>query len=141
MNLQFVEATQHDIPVIFAQAKNLVDAYEDLSSIDYDSVMAWMKRKITNNISRYCCVLKDQKVCAYYRLCDDGELDDLYVLPAFQNLGIGSAIIRKCIDESSQKLYLYVFTHNTRAVSFYERHGFVCRETVGKTRMILERKG
>ena len=141
MNLQFVEATQSDIPVIFAQAKELVATYEDLTSIDYDSVMRWMERKITDNIFRYRCVLKDQKACAYYCLCDDGELDDLYVLPAFQNMGIGSEIIKKCISESPQKLYLYVFTRNNRAVAFYERHGFTCRESVSKTRMILQRNG
>ena len=141
MNLQFVEATQSDIPVIFAQAKELVDAYEDLTSIDYDSVMRWMERKITDNIFQYRCVLKDQKTCAYYCLRDDGELDDLYVLPAFQNMGIGSEIIKKCISESPQKLYLYVFTRNNRAVAFYESHGFTCRESVSKTRMILQRNG
>ena len=141
MNLRFVSATQRDIPVIFAQAKDLIDTYEDLTVIDYDKVLQWVSKKITDHISDYCCVLKDKEPCAYYRLCKDCELDDLYVLPAFRNMGIGSVIMKKCIGESENPLYLYVFSRNVRAISFYERFGFSDRESVGKTRMILERKG
>ena len=141
MNLQFSVASRRDIPVIFAQAKALIDTYEDRSTIDYEKVTAWMERKITQNISQYRTVLKDDEPCAYYCLCDDGELDDLYVLPAFQNTGIGSQIMRKCIAESENPLYLYVFKGNTRAISFYERFGFTVRESVGKTRMIMHRNG
>jgi ribosomal protein S18 acetylase RimI-like enzyme len=141
MNLHFMSASEADIPVIYAQAKNLIDTYEDLASIDYDKVMDWVRRKISKHISSYTAVVLSDKPCAYYRLCDDGELDDLYVLPDFQNRGIGSKILEKCILESVNPLYLYVFSANTRAISFYEKHGFSLREKVGKTRLILNRKG
>ena len=141
MTLQFTTAGEQDIPVIFGQAKNLIDAYEDLASIDYDMVIDWVQRKIVKHISSYTAVILGDKTCAYYRLCDDGELDDLYVLPEFQNHGIGSQILEKCMLESLNPLYLYVFSGNVRAVSFYEKYGFSVREKVGKTRLILERKG
>ena len=141
MNLQFLKATHEDIDAIYTQAKDLIDSYEDLSAIDYERVLAWVKRKITARISEYNCVLFNKEKCAYYRLCEDGELDDLYVLPAYRNCGLGSAILRKCIDESKENLYLYVFSGNIRAISFYRRHGFTTREVVGNTRLILERKG
>ena len=141
MNLQFLPAENSDISVIFALAKNLIDTYEDLSSIDYDKVLAWVNRKITQRICEYCCVTLDGEKCAYYRLCEDGELDDLYVLPGFQNRGIGSQILQKCIADSEENLYLYVFSRNFRAISLYERFGFSVRETVGKTRLIMARKG
>ena len=141
MNLTCVNASESDIPVIFDQAKNLIDAYEDLSAIDYDKVLDWMERKISKNISGYRCVWKDGLPCAYYCLCEDGELDDLYVLPAFQNMGIGSEIMAKCIVESEKPLYLYVFTGNIRAISFYERFGFTKSESIGHTRMIMHRNG
>ena len=141
MMLQYSKATLHDIPVVCAQAKNLIDAYEDLSAIDYDKVMAWMERKISKNISAYQCVWKDGEPCAYYCLCEDGEVDDLYVLPSFQNMGIGSEIMCKCIAESEEPLYLYVFTKNIRAISFYKRFGFAETESIGHTRMIMRRNG
>ena len=141
MNLQFVPAENADIPVIFSQAKSLIDTYEDVTSIDYDKVLAWVQRKITEKISEYCCVKLDGEKCAWYRFCEDGELDDLYVLPAFQNRGIGSEILKKCIAESEHPIYLYVFSCNTRAIAFYERFGFSVRETVGNTRYILALNG
>ena len=141
MMLQYRTAEAEDISVIYSQAKNLIDQYEDCDSIDYEKVMAWVHRKISFNISQYRCVLANGEKCAYYRLCDDGELDDLYVLPAFRGQGIGSEILLKCMDESSNPLYLYVFSGNIRAISFYKKFGFSVREAVGKTRLILERKG
>ena len=42
MILQFVSAAETDVPVIFEQAKNLIDTYEDLSSIDFsDRACLW----------------------------------------------------------------------------------------------------
>ena len=141
MILQFVSAAETDVPVIFEQAKNLIDTYEDLSLIDYDRVIAWVNRKISKSISQYQCVILNGQKCAYYHLCEDGELDDLYVLPEFQNRGIGTQILKKCIDASEKPIYLYVFSRNTRAIAFYERFDFDFRETVGKARYIMSRKG
>ena len=141
MKLEFVTADESDIPVIFLQAKSLIDTYEDLTSIDYERVLAWLNRKITQNISQYTAVLHNGQKCAFYRMCEDGELDDLYVLPEHQNLGIGSEILKKCIRENYKNIYLYVFSRNIRAISFYKRFGFIKRETVGTTRLIMERKG
>ena len=141
MTLAYCPATESDVPTIFEQAKILIDTYEDTAAIEYDNVLAWVKRKIDSCIFSYTRVTLAGEICAYYRLCDDGELDDLYVLPAFRGQGIGSEILLKCMDESSNPLYLYVFSGNIRAISFYKKFGFSVREAVGKTRLILERNG
>lgn len=141
MNLQFVSANPADIPIIFAQAKALIDTYEDLETIDYEKVIAWVGKKITDNITQYQCVMADGVRCAWYRLCDDGELDDLYVLPLFQNQGIGTEIMENCMRLCKKPLWLYVFSRNIRAISFYRRFGFTQQERVGKTRMILAQNG
>ena len=141
MKLQFLSAQNQHIPLIFAQAKNLIDTYEDVSAIEYDKVLNWVEKKITTHISEYVCVLLNGQACGFYRLCEDGELDDLYVLPAFQNRGIGSEIMKRCIAVSDHPIYLYVFRRNTRAVAFYERFGFCVRETVCNTRYIMALKG
>ena len=141
MNLLFCAASESDVPVIYEQAKALIDAYEDTQTIDYDKVLAWIKKKIETQIHTYTCVLLDDKICAYYRLCADGELDDLYVLDGFRGQRIGSEILDKCINESPNNLWLYVFSHNTRAIAFYERFGFTVREQIGTTRLIMVRNG
>ena len=141
MNLQYRMADKEDIPKIYNLAKDLIDQYEDISAIDYEKVLAWVNRKIETHISEYCCVQTEGQTCAYYRLCEDGELDDLYVLPGFQNRGIGSAILQRCITMSAKPLYLYVFSRNIRAISFYERSGFCVQKTIGNTRLIMARNG
>ena len=141
MKLQYIVAEKSDIAVIFTEAKKLIDTYEDLATIQYDKVLAWVKHKIATHISEYCCVMADGEKCAYFRLCENGELDDVYVLSSYQSRGIGSQIMEKCIAESKKDLYLYVFSANTRAISFYKRFGFSVRESVGESRLILQRKG
>ena len=141
MNVIYLPAETEDIDPIFTQAKHLIDTYEDIHAIDYDKVLAWVRRKIEENISQYTCAWCDGCKAAYYRLCDDGELDDLYVLPAFRGRGIGSAILRRCIENGAKPMYLYVFTQNTGAIRLYERFGFVKTQTVGNTRLILRRSG
>lgn len=140
MILEYRKGASADIPVVFAQAKTLVDAYEDISAIDYGRVTAWMERKITKLITSYTRVSQEGETCAYYRLTDEGELDDFYVLPQFRNRGIGSEILEKCIRESKAPLWLYVFTENKRAVALYERFGFRETEKVGTTRAIMRRE-
>lgn len=79
------------------------------------------------------------ETCAYYRLTQEGELDDFYVLPPFRGRGIGSVILTKCVQESKAPMWLYVFTENKRAIALYRRYGFVPAEAVGQTRQIMRR--
>lgn len=139
MNLVYQQAEEADIPAIFTQAKALVDAYEDVTTIDYDKVLAWMERKLTNQIGSYTRVCLEGQTCAYYCLAADGELDDFYVLPQFRGRGIGSEILNHCITQSPVPLWLYVFTKNTGAVALYQRFGFQITQTVGTTRVIMRR--
>lgn len=54
------------------------------------------------------------------------RIDSLYVAKEAESMGAGSALIRKAIDwhGRSQDIYLEVVTYNTRAIAFYEHHGF-----------------
>ncbi len=66
------------------------------------------------------------------RLRDHWKVDKFYVLPAFQNRGIGSFLLEclKCDAKIAQvDLRLSVLEVNP-AYRFYQRHGFVLTETV-----------
>ena len=54
-----------------------------------------------------------------------GWLEQLYVLPAYQNRRIGTRLFEDACAASPGPLRLWVFQRNAAARRFYERHG--CR--------------
>lgn len=136
-------ATLADIPEIFAMSKSLIDSYEDVGSIDYDKVLAWVQRKISENIATYRCVFLKGVKAGYYRLAAESgetELDDLYILPEFQGQGLGTAVLQRCIDSVETPMFLYVFKRNIGAIKLYARMGFSISKEVGNTRYIMRRE-
>jgi ribosomal protein S18 acetylase RimI-like enzyme len=58
-------------------------------------------------------------------------LDHLYFLPSHVGKTLGSALLKKA-KQTYSHLQLWTFQQNTRAISFYHRHGFVkTKETDG----------
>ncbi|MBR6790215.1 MAG: GNAT family N-acetyltransferase [Oscillospiraceae bacterium] len=142
--LTFKPAEQEDIPVIFAFCEELIDRYEDPAGVDIPKVKAWVLRKLHDCIAEYRTVFKDGEKAGYFHFIpgangEKSELDDLYILPRFRGQGIGTRVIRNCIEESGENgVFLYVFRGNKRAVALYERLGFTVRETAGTTRLVME---
>lgn len=144
MDLIFAPAAAPDIDTIYGLSKDLIDRYENLQDIDYEKVLGWVRRKIETHISEYVCVFADGQKAGYYRFSpSDGrmEIDDLYILPAFRNRGIGTFIIEKCCRETDLPVVLYVFARNTGAFSLYRRLGFRVEQAIGTSRCILVREG
>jgi len=140
MELTFEKARPEDVPCIFNLCKDLIDRYEDVQSIPYDGVLQWVRRKIENGIEEYTCVYCDGEKAGYYRFGPEGErmeLDDLYVLEGFQNRGIGTQILKKCLAETDKTVFLYVFRKNVRAIALYQRMGLRITESAGNTRFIM----
>jgi ribosomal protein S18 acetylase RimI-like enzyme len=55
---------------------------------------------------------------------DGDDLDQLYVAPDAAGRGIGSTLVELAKDLRPGGLALWTFQSNTRAQSFYRRHGF-----------------
>lgn len=54
-----------------------------------------------------------------------GKIEALYVLPEEQGCGVGSALLQRVLRWLPDKsLTVNVATYNTKAISFYEKHGF-----------------
>lgn len=143
MEISYYPADESDIAPILAQSLALVERYEDFSWIDKEEVLSWLRRKTEKRIGEYRRILCDGVPAGWIRASDEGkqlELDDLYILPAYQNRGIGTAVLQKYLAESAKPIYFYVFTRNTGAIRLYERLGFHVRERVGETRLIMERE-
>lgn len=63
----------------------------------------------------------------------DGWIDQLYVLPAYQGQGVGSALLDVAQGRCSE-LNLWTFQRNLIARRFYERRGFVEAELTDGSR-------
>jgi len=144
MKLSYLPADERDIEAIYALERALIEQYEDMASIDADEVFAWVRRKLTKRIGEYLRIVCDGETAGYIRVVppEDGrvELDDLYLYPKYQGRGIGTAVLRRCIEQTELPLWLYVFRRNTRAIALYERLGFRIVETISPTRCIMQRE-
>lgn len=138
----YKKANFTDVEKIYGLCKETIDKYENIDSIPYDEVIAWVRRKIDKSISEYTRIYNDGVLCGYYRFHSDNceyELDDFYLFEEYRRQGIGSAVLEKCLLEADKTVYLYVFKRNEGAVRLYKRFGFEVREDLG-TRYIMEKK-
>ncbi|ATD82067.1 MULTISPECIES: GNAT family N-acetyltransferase [Desulfovibrio] len=56
-----------------------------------------------------------------------GTLVALFVLPAWWSKGVGSLLLKHAQTQHSE-LTLTVYTQNSRAIGFYQRHGFTVQQ-------------
>ena len=139
--LEFMPAGPEDLELLFQLNKQLIDTYEDTAAIDYDRVLTWVHKNLEQTLPHFTRVLWNEETAGFYALTpveDKTELDSLFVLPPFQNRGIGTQILRRCTETTQTPLFLYVFRRNTSAIRLYERLGFRITIEVGKTRYIME---
>jgi len=141
MKLHFSPVLPQDAEFLFQLNKELIDRYEDTSAIDYHRILMWVKKNIDHQIPFFHRVMADGELAGFYCLSpsqEKWELDSLFVLPKFQNQGIGTAVLEHCIGKCEGNLFLYVFRKNTGAFRLYERLGFRITKEVGTTRFIME---
>lgn len=65
----------------------------------------------------------DGKVVGYAAVRGD-LLEQLYILPTHQGLGIGGALLQKAIETADPPMRLWVYQRNEAARAFYEHRGF-----------------
>ena len=138
----FTPALPEDADALFSLNRDLIAQYEDLSAIDHERVLLWVRRNIQENIPHFSRILFDGELAGYFCLTgseDTWELDSLFVLPPFQHRGIGTAVLRHC-QKVYPSLLLYVFRANCGAIRLYEKMGFSITKEVGKTRYIMQWK-
>lgn len=85
-----------------------------------------------NTDSLYYLIVKDDDAVGYFCLVPEGErmfLSKIYILPDHQRKGYAENALHFikgiCTSRNADILYLTVNRGNTKAISFYLKHGFV----------------
>jgi len=118
-----------------------IEEYADLSSEQKEYALKRAEEEALEKLSEYKRVRAGSKIVGYYFLHEENgktELADLYVLDPYRGRGIGTAILKKCVEEARSDISLYVFTKNEGARRLYARFGFET-EKVFKDRILLKR--
>lgn len=137
MNFTILPAARSDVKEIFRLNKELIDKYEDIGKINYAKVMKQVRKDIKEHIDEYRRIVCGGEIAGYMLVAerpDRTEIEDLFLYPMFQNKGIGTAILRKILEESEKPIILRVFVKNEGALRLYTRLGFEISETVHETR-------
>ncbi len=122
------------------------EVFVDNHKYDPDLKLDWAQSKagkdyftnIIENPDAICLIAeKNNKPIGYiaaapkefdYRLSKYIEIENMGVSPNYRSKGIGSQLIKKCLDVAKkrgyQKVYLNSYFYNTKAVAFYEKSGF-----------------
>lgn len=127
--------------------QNLNDeVFQDNSKYDPDLKTDWAQSelgkkyftKILNNPKAICLIAEDDSkpigyIAAVHKpmswsLSKYLEIVNMGVSPDYRSQGIGTNLIKKCLEiakrKGYQKVYVASYYKNTRAVSFYEKSGF-----------------
>ena len=67
------------------------------------------------------------------RGCEIDWLEDIFVLPEYQNKGIGTKaiqIVEEIVKEYSESLYIEVASRNRNAIRLYHKIGYDCLNTI-----------
>ena len=127
--------------------KTFIDAFEkDNAPDDFKSYIgfAFGREKLLSELkdsnSSFYFAHQDEVLAGYFKLNRNDaqtdlkqkesiELERIYVLEQFQGMKIGEWMLAQAISlartEQKQFLWLGVWEKNTRAVKFYEKHGFI----------------
>ena len=84
--------------------------------------------QVPNVAKRYADSLEDIRVwddgvVKGFVLVQDGEIKKLFVEPVLQGKGIGAKLLEYAVEHMGAKT-LWALEKNTRAIRFYQRHGF-----------------
>ena len=72
-------------------------------------------------------IIYDDGVIKGFARVNGDEIEKLFVEPAFQNRGIGGALLEHAV-KNARASDLLVLEKNENAIRFYERHGFCLTE-------------
>lgn len=91
---------------------------------DDGQIRAWIAHVVLPGCVTWVFECPETGAVLGFAALDGDVLEHLYLRPDARRQGIGTALLEQARRASPSGLRLHVFTRNTDARAFYERHGF-----------------
>ena len=125
---KLVKASKKDIPRLIRYKKDIIYMYsKDLVEDERNKIDEYVITSVNEMFKDYYNIIIDDKIIGSILLKDMPQgklLDEIYLEKDFRNTGIGTDIIRKMLKKN-RNIYLWVYKENEKAISLYNRLGFI----------------
>ena len=125
---KLVKASKKDIPRLIRYKKDIIYMYsKDLAEDERNKIDEYVITSVNEMFKDYYNIIIDDKIIGSILLKDMPQgklLDEIYLEKDFRNTGIGTDIIREML-EKNRNIYLWVYKENEKAISLYNRLGFI----------------
>ena len=131
MKYNLIKSNNSDIEkLIYYKKQTILEYADNLEKEELEQIDKYTKEEVLKEINNYYNIVIDNKIVGCLLLTDyeDGKLlDELYLEEEYRNKGIGSNIIKTILKENTI-VYLWVYKLNKKAISLYERLGFILKD-------------
>ncbi len=133
------QATKKDIELLIKyKLSTILDYAKDLSKNELTKIKNYVSNNVPKEINDYKLVVVDDNVVGSILVSNyeyDILLDEIYLEENYRNLGIGSDLIKKVLN-NNKIVYLWVYKDNIKALNLYKKLGFhILEETETRYKM------
>lgn len=132
---ELINSTTDNINAIIEYKCNNIFEYDyDLNEEEKNRIKQYVEKDILSEYDNFKMIKVDNDIVGTVGVIDyeDGKMiDEIFILEGYRNRGIGTDIITNILN-SNDKVYLWVYKDNVRAVKLYKRLGFYIKEDTDK---------
>jgi GNAT superfamily N-acetyltransferase len=138
---ELVNSTANDIKDIIDYKCDNIFMYDyNLNNQEKERIRKYVENDILVELNNFKMIKVDGILIGTVGVInyEDGKMiDEIFILEEYRNRGIGTDIINNILNKNN-KVYLWVYIDNIRAVKLYKRLGFKVKEETDK-RYFMER--
>lgn len=107
----------------------ILDLYKSVGWINYTKNPTMLEKAYQNSLRIYGAY-QDEKLLGIIRVVGDGHsvifIQDILIFPEYQHNGIGTALLRRILEDYENVYQMHLLTENTdKTINFYKSLGFL----------------